>query len=144
MRLDRKRQKWVTAVAVLVAAMFVAGPAMADHRGHRDHDRRHHDRHYDRHEGRHYERHYEGRRHHGRHHRKHYRHHNRRHYPTYRHAGYRQEVAGYYCGPCNHRFHSYNALSRHVHHKHHIPLWQLPFVIVHSVFNGIFGWAFHG
>ena len=33
MRLDRKRQKWVTAVAVLVAAMFVAGPAMAHDRG---------------------------------------------------------------------------------------------------------------
>jgi hypothetical protein len=50
----------------------------------------------------------------------------------------------YFCGPCNHRFSNYNALSHHVHRVHHIPLWRLPFVIVDSVFHNIAGFIFHG
>jgi Ni/Co efflux regulator RcnB len=141
MWLDQKRrQKWVTAVAVLVATMFVAGPALADNRG-RDNDRRHHqNRQYDRHQDRHQARHY------NQYDRRHDRRQARRHYPVYRHGAYRagHESAGYYCGPCNNRFNNYEALSHHVHRTHHIAIWQLPFVIVHSIFQGAFGWVFHG
>ena len=55
-----------------------------------------------------------------------------------RRVSYERNV--YTCGPCNHRFTSRHEFHRHLHHKHRIPLWKLPFVIVHSAV----GWIFHG
>ncbi len=155
MRLDRNRQKFVTAIAVLLATTFIAGPAMA-------HGKRHHgNRHYN--ESRHHnDRHYEGRHYRGddcrrgdRHHRRWERSHrgqNRhrdydrrssRHYPVYRH-GYNNENARYYCAPCKHRFGSYDDLASHIHHRHRVALWQVPLLIVRGVLDGIFGFTYHG
>ena len=132
-RRDRRRQ-WVIALAVLLTTAFVAGPALADDR--RSRDRYRHDGYQQRHDYQHHDR---------RHHRRYsFRHH--RGYPVYVHGGSRDahHEAGYFCGPCNHRFANYGALSHHVHRQHHIPLWQLPFVIVDSVVGGAFRWIFHG
>ena len=128
----RRRRQLLTALAVLVTATFVAGPAAAG-------DRHHRGGHYYRHHGGH---HYSG----------YYPHHwgvrvlHHRSYPVYLHggAGYANHEAGYYCGPCNQRFGSYDGLSNHVHHRHHVPLWKLPFVIIDSVLHGVVGWIFHG
>ncbi len=89
-------------------------------------------------------------RHHNRHPRHHnwydshgyqYGHHSRyggaRVYQYYR-ADYRQER--YYCAPCNHYFDSRPNFHSHLNQRHHIPLWKIPFVIVHSTL----GWIFHG
>jgi hypothetical protein len=46
----------------------------------------------------------------------------------------------YHCAPCRHRFHDYDAFTRHVHHHHHVPFWRIPFVMVEAAF----GWIFYG
>ena len=136
MRLDNerrnRRRRWVTALAVLLTTTFLAGPALADHRRYRHSDWRHG-----------YQGHHE-RGHHWRQVRHSYRH--QRGYPVYVHGSqrYAHHEAGYYCGPCSHRFGSYAALSHHVHDRHHVPLWKLPFVIVDSIVGGALRWIFHG
>ncbi len=134
---SNRRRQWATAMAVLLTATFAAGPALADDRRSRRHDR--HDGYSQR-----VDRHDDHRRHDRRHPRRHYRRSYRhsRGYPVYSYSGYSSRA--YYCGPCNHRFSNYNALSHHVHRVHHIPLWRLPFVIVDSVFHNIVGFIFHG
>ena len=159
MKLDRNRKKWVAAIAVLVATTFVAGPTWAHggKRHHRDHDRyeRHHDHH--RYDKKHRHGHY-GSRHHRhdecrrgdrdhrrwerRHHRRHHRHSDRR-YPVYSHS-YGNHDTRYYCAPCKGHFKSYDDLSYHVHHRHRVPLWKVPFLIVRGVLDGIFGFTYHG
>ncbi len=136
----RRRRQWLIALAVLTATTGVAGTAFAG------------DRQHSRHHG--FSGHHGGQ--HGRHHGGHQRRHrygfsvlHHRSYPVYVHgysgySGYAHREPAYYCAPCSHRFGSYDALSRHVHHRHHVPLWKLPFVIVDSVLGGIFGWIFHG
>lgn len=130
----RTRRQCILALAILLATSFVAAPAFASH-GHR-YKSNHHA--------------YRSGGHHGFHARHHVRHHNygprvrvvhRRSYPTYVHE---QRSEAYYCAPCNHRFDSHDALYQHVHRRHHVALWRLPFVIVKSIIHGTLGWIFHG
>jgi hypothetical protein len=99
----------------------------------------------------------------GKHHRKHYGHyrgHGHHHHPGCGHGGYyapryvvRNHFHGYpvyrhdyapaaYCGPCGNYFDSYDDLSYHVHHHHHIAVLQLPFVIFQASIGGGAGWVF--
>jgi hypothetical protein len=60
-------------------------------------------------------------------------------YPVY-HYGYGPER--YYCGPCSHYFESYDHLSYHVHHHHHIAAIELPSLIFQASIGGGVGWVF--
>lgn len=46
----------------------------------------------------------------------------------------------FFCGPCRHRFDDRGAFHAHLHHRHHIPFWRIPHLIVRAAF----GWAFYG
>lgn len=85
---------------------------------------------------------------HRRHHRDHGAvHDDHRGVPRYYHGrrgGRVRRDAAYYCASCRHRFHARRAFNRHLHHRHHIPLWKIPFVIVHGAVHGIVGWIFYG
>jgi hypothetical protein len=59
-------------------------------------------------------------------------------YPVH-HYGYAPAA---YCGPCGNHFDSYDDLSYHVHHHHHIAALQLPFVIFQASVGGGAGWVF--
>lgn len=56
----------------------------------------------------------------------------------------RERADVYYCAACRHRFDSRVRFRGHLHHAHHVPLWQIPFVIVHGVVHGVLGWVFYG
>lgn len=146
-------QRFGRAGLVLAMSFVWAGPAPARDGGrHGDHRDRHYSRHDDgdRHRG--YSRHDSRRdRHYNRHdrhrgHRRHYaRGHRGRHHDTYRGAPrYYHGDSSYYCASCRHRFHSRGRFHDHLTGHHHVPLWQLPFVITHGLVHGIFGWVFHG
>ena len=158
------RDRFAVPILFTGALLLPALPAAADddddhgrgHRGrghhYRGHDR-HHDRDHDRHRG-----HY---RHggHGGHHGGHgHRHHRgcghggghggwygprvvKHHYYSYpvHHYGYAPAA---YCGPCGNHFDSYDDLSYHVHHHHHIAAIELPFVIFQASIGGGVGWVF--
>ena len=133
------------ALAASIAVLALPGAASAGHgdryeRRHDRHERRidRHERRIDRHENRHFRQH---------------RRHGRRHgghrvivHGDYcgsnyaRHARSHRQQRGYYCEPCGHRFHARDHFHRHLLHDHHVPLWRLPFVIVHSAV----GWVFYG
>jgi len=77
----------------------------------------------------------------------HWRHHRPHHRHPYRH-GYRRGYADgryapraeYRCGPCQQRYADYGAFETHLQHRHHIPIWRIPQVIVEAAF----GWIFYG
>ncbi len=145
--------------AALAFALTAAPEARAGHRNDEDSDsRRYHRRgrthpshvvtvRPDRRQGRHWRHH----RHH-RHHRHcgHRWHNDRSHgivygYGTPRHPRRARvfrvhEHGRYYCAPCRHAFRSRHTFHDHLHDHHHVPLWRLPFVIVHSAL----GWVFYG
>jgi hypothetical protein len=60
----------------------------------------------------------------------------------YGHGGYGYAPVPYYCDPCSHYFDSYHALSHHVHHRHHIAVLELPFVIFEARIGGGVGFVF--
>ncbi len=69
----------------------------------------------------------------------------RRHsyYDGYRHVGYAdRHYRGdrYYCEPCNDYFDERYAFHDHLYGVHHVPFWQLPFVII----SYALGWIFYG
>ncbi len=93
------------------------------HFRHGDHDR--HDRHVRSHRHR-YDRGHLHRRHHGP--------------PAHARVVRVHDHGKYYCKPCRHYFKKRHAFHDHLHDHHHVPLWRLPFVIVHSAI----GWIFYG
>jgi hypothetical protein len=46
----------------------------------------------------------------------------------------------HYCKPCRRHFDGRHGFDRHLRHRHHVPHWRLPFVMIH----GAFGWVFYG
>jgi hypothetical protein len=63
-------------------------------------------------------------------------------YPVHVHGpacGHGVAVQAFYCEPCGHRFGSLHALHGHVHHHHHVPTWQLPYVVIQASFGWVFG-----
>ena len=150
-------------VALAAALLAPAAPAAADDDDHRRHGRgRHHDRGHDRHHHRDHDRHRGHYRYSG--HGGHYRDgghggHGHRHHQGCGHGGwygprvvkhnyysYPVHHYGYapsaYCGPCGHHFDSYDDLSYHVHHHHHIAAIELPFVIFQAAIGSGVGWVF--
>jgi hypothetical protein len=133
-------------VALASALLFPTVPAAADddddHR--RGRGRHHHRRHHD----------HDGHRGHRDHHRhghgprvvvkNHYHGHGHRHghghgyYPVHHYDA----PVPYYCGPCSDYFDSYDALSDHVHHHHHVAAIELPFVIFEARIGGGMGFVF--
>ena len=86
------------------------------------------------------------REHRGRHH-DHYRADRGRRHDHYRGAsGASRSHRGsvYYCAACRHRFDSRGRFYHHLQQHHHIPPWQLPWVVVHGLVHGGLGWVFHG
>lgn len=64
-------------------------------------------------------------------------------YERHRHSGHanrRYHRDRYYCEPCNHYFDERYAFHDHLYGVHHVPFWQLPFVIV----SYALGWIFYG
>ena len=115
-----------SALALLPALPAAAHPhGRHEHRGRRRERREDRDEHRERRRDR---RRREHRRYEGRHYGRGYGH------------GYDRYPDSYYCKPCGHRFHSRRKFHDHLHHHHHIPLWKLPFVIIHTTL----GWIFHG
>ena len=114
--------------ALALAALVLAGPADAG-----GHKRKHHKGHHG----------YQHRHDRGCGHGDYYapRYVERRHYshPVYHYA---PGPEAYYCGPCGHHFDSYDRLSYHVHHDHHIAVFELPSVIFQASIGGGVGWVF--
>ena len=114
--------------ALAVAALVLAGPADAGghkwkhHKGHHGHHHRH-----DHGCG------------HGNYYAPRYVEHHDYGYPVYHYAPRRE---AYYCGPCSHRFDSYDDLSYHVHRQHQIAVFELPSVIFQASIGGGVGWVF--
>ena len=131
----------------LVLAMSVvwAGPAPARGRDHHR-DRDHYVSRYDDHRGRHHGR-YERRHRRGRDHYRGYRGYRGRYRDSYRgvpryYHGHR--ARGYYCAACRHGYDSRSSFHDHLIGHHHIPVWRLPFVIVHGMIGGVLSWVFYG
>lgn len=61
--------------------------------------------------------------------------HRPRHRPHWRRTSVRYE-----CLPCHRHFRCRDDLHRHVLHRHRVPPWRLPFVVVRTAF----GWIFYG
>ena len=59
-------------------------------------------------------------------------------YPVY----YYDAAPAYYCGPCGYHFDSYDDLSYHVHHHHHVAVLELPSLIFQASIGGGVGWVF--
>ena len=148
------RNRFAVPIALAGALLLPAVPAAADDddddrgRGHGRHYRGH-DRHQDGHRDR-YREHY---RHggHGGHGHRHHRGcgHGGWHGPrivNHHYGGYPVHHYGYapaaYCGPCGNHFDSYDDLSYHVHHHHHIAALELPFVIFQASIGGGAGWVY--
>lgn len=112
------RSRWVSIILVLGLVLGIGGVGEAtahdSHRRHRDRGVQHDD-------FRGTPRYYHGRR-----------------------ASRRQRDSTYYCAACRHRFHARRDFHNHLSRRHHIPLWQIPFVVVHGVVHGIVGWIFYG
>ena len=65
----------------------------------------------------------------------------RQHTPHYAHGvKYTKHHAKFQCRACNHRFRYQRDFYDHVHHRHHVPFWRIPFLLVHTSF----GWNFYG
>jgi hypothetical protein len=137
------------AAALAVAALTMALPATAA----AEHARSERDRYdrYDRRDSRH-----DGRRdsrHDGRHHDNsrrdfyyggvfgpHFSHHRRHRMPRYARGVHYRHAKAFYCEPCRHAFDSRNAFHRHIHRRHRVPMWRVPFAAIHHAL----GWVFHG
>ena len=139
-------QRFPLAGLALVMCVAWAVPATARdsgmRQGYREHRGRHHD-HYRGDRGRHHD-YYRADR--GGHH-DHYREGRRRRHDHYRGAsGASRSHRGsvYYCAACRHRFDSRGRFYHHLQQHHHIPPWQIPWVVVHGLVHGGLGWVFHG
>lgn len=55
-------------------------------------------------------------------------------------APYGHAAVVYRCAPCGHVFHSHASFYRHLHYHHHVALWEIPFLVVHTTI----GWIFYG
>ena len=134
---DRRRsRKFTAALLAGVALLWTAAPAAWAGGGHRDRHHRHsvhrhsghdgpHGWHCDRHATRAHSRHRSDR--------------------DGRHARHARETrrareGAYYCRPCKHRFHARSRFYGHLRHHHHLPLWAIPFVLVHWAAT----WTYHG
>ena len=71
-----------------------------------------------------------------------YRHHARRQQtPHYAHGvKYTKHHAKFQCRACNHAFRNQRDFYDHVHQRHHVPLWRIPFLLLHASA----GWIFYG
>ncbi len=141
----------------LVMCLAWAVPATARDsgvwQGYREYRGRHHDhhqegrrRHHDQHRadrGRHHDHYWEGRRRHHDHYREGRRRH-RDHYSGVSRTGRGHRDSVYYCAACRQRFDSRGRFHHHLQQHHHIPLWQIPWVVVHGLVHGTPGWVFHG
>ena len=142
------RMRLLACVVALGASMATAPAASADHTSRsrpsyqnvsRPHDRgprhgRHHDRYDDDDSSSSSDRysHYRPRRYYRSGHRYSHGYGHRRRYGD-RHVEYR-------CAVCRHSYHDYGVFRGHLHDHHHIPIWRIPHVIVHT----FFGWIFYG
>jgi len=108
------------ALALTSALLLLSAPASAGgwHKHHKHHHKHHHGCGHAGYAPRYVERHYYG-------------------YPVYYHDyGYGAPAPeAWFCRPCGHHFDSYDDLHYHVHVSHHIPIWQLPHVIVNATFD---------
>jgi len=59
---------------------------------------------------------------------------------AYAHQRAAQHRAEYRCEPCSKRFSKRSGFQRHLTDHHHVPVWRLPFVVVHHAL----GWIFYG
>jgi hypothetical protein len=62
------------------------------------------------------------------------------HGPRYARGVKVSKHAPFYCKRCSHAFHQRNDFYSHVHLRHRVPLWQIPFRLVHASI----GWVFYG
>lgn len=72
----------------------------------------------------------------------HYRHHaSRQRTPHYAHGvKYTEHYAKFQCRTCNQTFRHQRHFYDHVHQRHHVPFWRIPFLLVHASA----GWIFYG
>jgi len=79
---------------------------------------------------------------HARRHGHHYRHHaKRQHTPHYAQGvKYTKHYAMFQCRACNHAFRYQRDFYDHVHQRHHVPFWRIPFLLLHAST----GWIFYG
>ena len=65
----------------------------------------------------------------------------RQHTPHYAHdVKYNKHHVKFHCRACNHTFRYQRGFYDHVHHRHHVPFWRIPFLLGYANF----GWIFHG